>query len=265
MIVTYEMNWHEFKEFCFEQASDKDMAYRGQANSEWGLIPSYYRLPKSLREKSTFEQVLAETSKGISNHIGQKLSPQNIDEKHKLLSKLQHYGFPTPLLDWTRSPYIAAYFALSQHAFSEPFCDHIGIWILPIQYTKNLIAEKQGEIIYEVIEPDGIYNDRLVSQDGLFTYATQSEALDDLIGSHIRYLDHPGLLQKVNIPVYAARMALDDLRLMGIHAGSMFPGLEGVCRAHKENLLMDRSFVMGPATKKEINKMIESMEKWGNK
>jgi hypothetical protein len=32
---------------------------------------------------------------------------------YEYMAYLRHHGFPSPLLDWTRSPYIAAYFAFS--------------------------------------------------------------------------------------------------------------------------------------------------------
>jgi hypothetical protein len=42
-------------------------------------------------------------------------------------SLLQHFGAPSRLLDFTKSPYIAAYFAFEQ-ATKEP--DEVAIWVV---------------------------------------------------------------------------------------------------------------------------------------
>jgi hypothetical protein len=43
---------------------------------------------------------------------------------YECLAYLRHHGFPSPLLDWTSSLYVAAYFA-----FSQPVGDHVAIFI----------------------------------------------------------------------------------------------------------------------------------------
>jgi len=43
---------------------------------------------------------------------------------YSYMAHLRHHGFPSPLLDWTRSPYIAAYFA-----FAGPEHDEVAIFV----------------------------------------------------------------------------------------------------------------------------------------
>jgi hypothetical protein len=40
------------------------------------------------------------------------------------MAYLRHHGFPSPLLDWTKSPYVAAYFA-----FERPVADEVAIFV----------------------------------------------------------------------------------------------------------------------------------------
>ncbi|WP_423826964.1 FRG domain-containing protein [Sharpea azabuensis] len=49
-------------------------------------------------------------------------------EEFKIKSLAQHYGVPTRLLDWTLSPFVAAYFAFSSTIPSR--YNRIAIWAL---------------------------------------------------------------------------------------------------------------------------------------
>ena len=79
--------------------------WRGQANSEWDLRPSVFRNGPVLE---AVERIRLMQFKEQNRHLYTASVQSTWDE----LAVAQHFGEPTRLLDWSRSPYIGLFFAL---------------------------------------------------------------------------------------------------------------------------------------------------------
>lgn len=83
------------------------LLYRGMSNTEWRLIPSLLRLPayKYDLEHNLALDFISEEPKLFEN------SKNNFES----LTKMQHFGIPTRLLDFSKNPLIALFFACSEN------------------------------------------------------------------------------------------------------------------------------------------------------
>ncbi|MGX6592752.1 FRG domain-containing protein [Cetobacterium ceti] len=89
--------------------------YRGQKNANWKLIPSIHRKRNSKDSKKFHENNLYKNIKK-QNLIEFKEQDLFINE----IIRMQHYGIPTPLIDWTFNPLIGLFFATAPSDANDP-------------------------------------------------------------------------------------------------------------------------------------------------
>ena len=256
-----EYNWTEFKQFCYEQQFKQGTLFRGQSNSNWKLVPSCARHKYGADFRKYIERILPEAKRYVAGYVDYDFDLTSDDDRNRLMGLLQHHGFPTPLLDWTISPYIAAYFAFADYAFSMPGSDYVAVWLLNAEYSIEFFEENQGGCPFDIVMPDSRFNKRLLAQDGIFTLSLSPLPLDEELLRTMKKHDHLGLLQKIVLPVEASRLALKDLSLMGLHPGTLFPGLDGTCEMLKMKLLTDSEMLMSPRGKRLVASMLEGLKK----
>ncbi|MCL1832392.1 MAG: FRG domain-containing protein [Oscillospiraceae bacterium] len=113
--------------------------YRGHADSTWALVPKVQRgFIGSDEELFRLERKYTNTFQSKAGTL--PIPKPRMDEYADWLTIMQHYNLPTRLLDWSRSPLVSLYFAVSNEKFRE---HDACVWVLsPSELNEHEKLEK---------------------------------------------------------------------------------------------------------------------------
>jgi len=229
------MTWPKFKAFAELQPYRKTI-FRGQER-DWRLRTTFHRNSRADLDRYTGQDMRA-LHAALAARTRHSYDLRIPEENAAFLHLAQHHGYPTPLLDWSFSPYVAAFCAFRRvRSDPEPnekvrifMFDH-SAWQRDYQQILLLATTTLHLSILESIAFD---NDRSGPQQALSLLTN----IDD-VETYIRNCETKRgktFLTVIDILASERDAVIRDLARMGISAGSMFPGLDGACEELKERL-----------------------------
>ncbi len=222
-----------------------DPLFRGHSDAEWHLkttlerylkspcsLYQYYRVVHAAKPRiETFTEkawgipTVSEYQEWLDNY-----DPFEVGEffAYEYMAYLRHHSFPSPLLDWTTSPYVAAYFAFRDISSNS---QAVAVFAY-VEYTGQGKSSKVSESYIRTLGPYIRSHKRHFLQQSKYTICTILSDQGPLYKAHEEAFAHnredQDLLWKFVIPATERTKALRKLDSYNINAYSLFSSEESL-------------------------------------
>lgn len=220
--------------------------FRGQGNYSWSLRTTLERIGEGPWTFSKYFKLICKARPEIETFTGARWEMKELPElaqwaeeydsiwtsfpAYDYLVYLRHHGFPSPLLDWTRSPFIAAFFAFSD---AEPSSERVAIYA----YMETTGEGKVSSFRDPLIRSFGPYvrsHSRHFLQQSRYTIAAQFKDKRWAFASHegvfSNAIEAQDRLWKFTLPTEERSKVLKVLDKFNLNAFSLFQTEEALLR-----------------------------------
>lgn len=216
----------ELVELRFRDNKSTTVLYRGHGAASFCLRPKVGRLlPSSNSTKSIVNEALM-------LEIFRRQSIDRVEiptaDDWELLAIAQHHGLATRLLDWTRSPLVALYFAVqleieTRDSSGRPKREDAEIiaWRCPKLDLRKPLPKNPLLIRKPIRYIPRLVTSRLRAQSGLFSVHPNPTK---------EFVPDVGEFFKIRIPFDSRKTLKNSLFRLGIHESTIFPDLDGLAR-----------------------------------
>jgi len=216
-------------------------AFRGERDERW---PLYSSLSRYLQNFGVAREAWPEQERRIIRIFQRKAhqfltKPPDQDDVFQWIALMQHHGAPTRLIDFTWSPYVAAFFALER-----TLADGV-VWALnparidssrnpkPARHDPRPKGNFQryylpGTRRFIWMGEPQTMNSRLIAQSGTFAVPGVLDVpVEDILSDQ----DQSNILAKIVLANAVREVGMRELYRMNITHATLFPGLDGLARS----------------------------------
>jgi hypothetical protein len=236
----------EYKLEGLESTFKNRILYRGQADASWGLKTTIERVSGRTWTIYDYAQAVLLCAPRIETFTEKEWNVTPREELEGLLEKnrgsilpyipdyafwvyLRHNGFPSPLLDWTASPSVAAFFALADQSDAERACI--------FAFIERKMGVKSGWIGAPEISVRGPYvrtHKRHFLQQAWYTICTSFNENQHQFSPHesviARGREDQDILFKITIPRSERRQVISLLNESNINYSTLFHSDEALMK-----------------------------------